>query len=95
MSLFDEGITKIKPEKRDEIRKLFIKAQNFLKHADRDPDANLEFFPDATKFYLLDATRLLLSLTRRDVPETAALVGFFVAKYPDGLISTKCRNYRK
>lgn len=81
-SLFEEGITKIRPEKQDEVRSLFAKAQNFFKHADRDADAKLEFFPDATKFYLLDATRLLLSLTGRHLPETAALVGFFVVQYP-------------
>ena len=36
-----------------------------------------------TKFHLFDATRLLVSITQRYVPETAALLAYFMAKFPD------------
>ena len=83
VSLFEEGAARIIPEKRDEFIQLFRKAQNFFKHADKDPNADLEFYVDATKFYLLDAARLLVSITGRHNAETAALTAFFVVKYPN------------
>ena len=45
----------IKPEHRDELRKAFRKAQNFFKHAKKDPDAILKFNPESTEFFLFDA----------------------------------------
>ena len=83
VSIFEEGAARIIPEKRDEFVRLFRDAQNFFKHAHKDPDAKLEFYADATKFYLMDAARLLVSMTGRHNAETAALTGFFVCKYPN------------
>jgi hypothetical protein len=37
--------------------------QNFFKHADRDPDAELEFFPEMTESFLVDACRKYMDLT--------------------------------
>jgi len=56
--------------------------QNFFKHADRDPDAKLAFHFETTKFYLFDAARLLVLMTNRQTPETAALTLFFLSKFP-------------
>jgi hypothetical protein len=82
MSIFEEGIINIRPEKQDEFKRLIVKPQNFFKHADKDPDGQLKFFFEVTQFHLFDATRLLVSLTGHYVPETVTMLGFFVVKYP-------------
>jgi hypothetical protein len=82
VSLFEQGAARIIPEKRKEVVRLFRLAQNFSKHADRDQNTELAFFFDATKFYLLDAASLFVSITGRQIPETAALTAFFLVKYP-------------
>ncbi len=82
-SIFDYGAKSVIPEKREEFRQLFRRDQNFFKHAGKDPNEKLDFYSEGTKFYLFDATRLLVSLTGRHVPETAALTAYFIAKYPN------------
>lgn len=42
--MHDEGMELIKPERRDEVRKIYAKAENFFKHADRDPEEQLKFY---------------------------------------------------
>ncbi len=83
LSLFEEGATRIVPEKRDEFKRLFREAQNFFKHADKDADAKLQFHGDATRFHLIDAARLLVLITGRHNAETAAMTGYFVMKFPN------------
>ena len=46
-----------------EVRSAMRVPQNFLKHADRDPDAQLEFEPDFTEFLLLDAMSTYAQIT--------------------------------
>jgi hypothetical protein len=41
--------------KHNEIRKFMNKAQNFFKHADTDPNTSLNFNPDITELFLIDA----------------------------------------
>jgi hypothetical protein len=45
----------VKEEFRKDVQAKLNQAQNFLKHADRDPEATLEFDPGATELLLLDA----------------------------------------
>lgn len=73
---------RIHPEYRDEIIKSFKQAQNFFKHADKDPQGKLRFYYEATKFYLFDAASLYLKLTNRQIPEALVLVGWFLLKFP-------------
>ncbi len=40
------------------------KAQNFFKHADKDPKGILEFTPEQTDFLLLSAVKLYMELTK-------------------------------
>lgn len=54
--MYDEAL--IRPEKRECIIRLMREAQNFLKHADRDPNESLEFHPDSNRFLLLDAVEM-------------------------------------
>jgi hypothetical protein len=65
-------------------------AQNFFKHADRDPDATLDFYPGATPFLMFDAVLLHHEL-RRDsganpwIAETLVFMQWFGLKYPDSV----------
>jgi hypothetical protein len=81
-SLFDE-IERIRPEHRKTIVTLIRQPQNFFKHAGKDPDKTLNFFFEATKFYLFDTARLLHQLTNQITPETSCFIGWFLVKYPD------------
>ena len=84
-SIFDESLDLIVPEKRTEFSKTIRAAQNDFKHADRDPDPDAEilFYFDATKYHLFNAARLLVSMTGRHTRETATLTGFFLATHPN------------
>lgn len=41
----------IHPERKRELRELMSRYENFFKHADRDPDALLDFNPYATELF--------------------------------------------
>jgi len=58
----------IRPDKLGVARKAFRKAQNFFKHADKDPGEILDFNPDATTFYLIDAVEKYRELSKRNPP---------------------------
>jgi hypothetical protein len=72
----------IRPEKKKELFGHFRKAQNFFKHAGKDPDEKLDFYYEGTKFDLFDAVLLCGPLTGRLLPEMAAFFGWFLSKYP-------------
>lgn len=73
----------VRPDKKKEVAKLFNEAQNFFKHANLDPDAEVKFYYGATPFYLLDATQLYIALTGRQFPEIIVLQMWFAVKFPD------------
>lgn len=54
----------IRPEKRWEFEGAIRKPQNFLTHADKDPDAVLDFEPHATELLLLLDTETYRELAR-------------------------------
>jgi len=86
----------IRPEYRERLGSIFREAQNFFKHADRDPDAQLKFYFGATQFYLLDAALLYVMLTGRQFPEVTGLLGWSLVKFPDIVVkgSELERQYR-
>lgn len=64
----------VRPEKKKEFLSVLSKAQNFFKHADRDPDAVLTFDSGQSELFLLDG-----ALTyRRLTGEHAPVLGVFV-----------------
>jgi hypothetical protein len=73
----------IRSEHRERLGTLFREAQNFFKHADRDPEAQLKFYHGATQFYLLDAALLYVLLTGRKFPEVTGLLAWSLIKFPD------------
>lgn len=56
-------LPEIQPEFKKEIHAAISKAENFFKHADRDPDALLDFNPVTSTYYLLDASMTYEALT--------------------------------
>jgi hypothetical protein len=60
----------------------FRAAQNFFKHAAKDPNEELPFFPETTMFHLSDAARLHWKLKGRLVPEVAAFLAWYWGKHP-------------
>lgn len=58
-----EMLKSIRPEKKDEIRKLLSRDQSFFKHADRDPEGVTDFPPRVTQVFLWWACGLYQSLT--------------------------------
>jgi hypothetical protein len=49
--------SQVKPEKRKEFNQVFREAANFFKHADRDPDATIEFSPGLTELFIYFAIK--------------------------------------
>ncbi len=79
----------IRLEKRSEVYEKFREAQNFLKHADRDPEASLKFNREINSIVLFDACHLCENVTGKhftEIPEIHVFVGWFYMKYPDLLI---------
>jgi hypothetical protein len=58
----------IRPEYRKEFREIVSRYENFFKHADKDPDALLDFNPQATEMQLLDAVLTYEILTQECAP---------------------------
>ncbi len=56
--------------------------QNFLKHADRDPDAVLEFSPESTILQFLDSAATYLEITGEQTLLQRALETWLLLHYP-------------
>ncbi|MCH7519854.1 MAG: hypothetical protein IH964_12625 [Candidatus Dadabacteria bacterium] len=76
----------IRPEKRKEVNLKFRQAQNYLKHADNDPETKLKYYPEFTPFFLFDACCIYEKLTGTNFAEMVGLISWFYIKYPDLLI---------
>jgi hypothetical protein len=76
----------VRPEKREFFRSLVNSAENFFKHADRDPEAVLEFHPAATPFYIADAVALYTKLGGNDLPAFRVFQVWYALNYPDVLV---------
>jgi hypothetical protein len=83
----------IQPEHRKFVSGLMNSAQNFFKHADKDPDATLEFFPASTPFYLMDAVVLYRQLNGSSPPAAKAFEVWFSLNYPHVLADGVQKDY--
>ncbi len=68
----------VKPESVDVARRKLNEAQNFFKHADRDHEDVLEFRPEATELFLLDACERYFALTGESVPSFSVFRAWFM-----------------
>ena len=72
----------IKKEYISEYHKTINEAENFFKHAEKDPHALLKFNPEQTEFLLLDAVEMYMQLTN-EMPEDMSIFRvWFLIKYP-------------
>jgi hypothetical protein len=76
----------IRPEKLGEVQGLLRQAQNFFKHADKDPDTLLDFNPTMTEILLWDACVLYETLTNTYQPLTVLFRVWFTASHPEILM---------
>lgn len=58
----------IRPEYKKQMQQAVARDENFFKHADRDPDALLDFKPITTTFFLMDAVLTYEALTGERPP---------------------------
>lgn len=80
---FLKSATIVRPEKRAEYFKLITDAQNFFKHADREPaDAVLEFYPEPIAFSILDVVDMLQRYTGHHQADAIVFLLWFGVKHP-------------
>jgi len=72
----------IPPEARKQWIDILNAPRNFFKHADRDPDATLEFDPAANETLLLDAVLILSEIDKRHLSEASVYIGWFTTANP-------------
>lgn len=73
----------IRPEYLREYLNHLNRTQNFLKHADKDPDGILDFYEAATPFWILDAIGMYVRLTGSMKHEVFFIFfGWFAQEYP-------------
>ena len=75
----------IRDEFRGEWFRLLKQAENFFKHADRDPGGTLEFNTEKTMGILFDATVLHWRLTKAPTHEVRVFLVWFFLKKPNYL----------
>jgi hypothetical protein len=80
---FIKGNPYIREEMRREWIRLMNEPYNFIKHADRDPDAIFEFRPAVTPVYILDALQLYQQLTGKLPHKLNVFLMWFNVSYPD------------
>ena len=68
----------IKPEKQKEFKKLMNEAENFFKHADRDPEETYTFRPRQTEILLWEAVGIYQRLTGEITPLIHLYRGWFM-----------------
>jgi hypothetical protein len=79
----------IKPEFHKAYKDATHRTQNFLKHADKDPDAQLEYSQEQTYFTLWEAVQTHKHLGNRPTPEHGVYIAWFMARYPEIVDATK------
>ena len=79
----DATIGKLSPKNQKTLRHAINEAQNFFKHADKDPIGKLKFTYGATQFLLIDAAMICRALSSHPSPEVSAMVTWAVMKFPE------------
>ena len=72
----------IKPEKKKEFQGILADAENFFKHAVRDPERILSFDSFQTEVLLFDAARIYMNLAGENPPGIYLYHMWYMMKYP-------------
>ena len=79
----------IKPEHQKEVRKIINQSENFFKHADKDPNAILDFNPEQTEFMLYEACAMYSQKTKEQPPLFKVYSAWFITLRPTWFKPTK------
>ena len=72
----------IRPERKKEWVDLLNATPNFLKHAGKDHDKRIEFFPQTIKFWILDCVLMHEKVTKPHLRESTLFMLWFINQYP-------------
>ncbi|NIA13732.1 MAG: hypothetical protein GWP08_06590 [Nitrospiraceae bacterium] len=73
----------VRDDKRSKWIGMINEAQNFLKHADRDPDETFDFEPGLSEALILEGVVLLRDLTQARQPWAEIFFTWFLVKNPN------------
>lgn len=76
------GLPGVRPDAVDQLTRLISRYENFFKHADRDGSAALDFNPEATEMFMLDAVLTYEALTKESVPILATFKAWVFLQKP-------------
>jgi len=89
-SFLHDGITVfVRPEDVEKCQRQIREPQNFLKHADRDPDGTLQFSSSLVAVWLFDCLKMYRELTGTMFQEGNLFSIWFVLLHPEFLLSGK------
>jgi len=77
------GNPHIRADKKGQWISLVNEAQNFFKHADKDPNSDFDFNPKLTELLIFDACLSVEGLTGSMFSEAQVFTIWFSAKHPD------------
>ncbi|MFZ4288156.1 hypothetical protein [Variovorax sp. HJSM1_2] len=70
-------------DRRKEWVELLNRAQNFFKHADRDPHSQLEFSPNLTPLFISEAIHLQYKISGNQPKTSTTFQMWFISAYAD------------
>lgn len=73
---------RIRPGMEKEAYKKFKEAENFFKHADKDPENTIEFRPRSNQHILWEAAARYREMAGERVPELEAMHWWFILSHP-------------
>lgn len=82
----------INPEYRPTVRPMLNKLDNFLKHANRDPNDTIKYSPEITEFVLLDCAREYQRLTSSQQPLMQTYEAWLLVSRPHMFIQNPLYN---
>jgi uncharacterized membrane protein (DUF485 family) len=82
MQVKEEIMKNVNPIYEKQIRKIFWGPQNFLKHADNDPDGEILFDTLLTEIYLFEASMKFEEITKQKRRITTIFTSWFLINYP-------------
>jgi hypothetical protein len=83
------GVSGVKPDYIKRLRKVVSRYENFFKHADRDGAALLDFNPDVTEMFILDAVLTYEGLTQEVVAILSTFKAWIFIQHPQFMVEAE------
>lgn len=87
-------LERVKPEHYKEVLRHLRSAENFFKHADKDPEESYSLNPETTEFVLLDAAELYIGLTGEMPPLLSMFRNWWIARHRRFLIDKSSSTFK-